>query len=72
MAGFLSGLNREIINAVELYHYLYLEDMVHMAIKIERQLKYKGSSRGSLQSTSQFSSKWPKKEERKKFKRKKR
>ena len=39
MARFLFGLNREIANAVELQHYVELEDMVHMATKIENQIK---------------------------------
>ncbi|RVX10156.1 Transposon Ty3-G Gag-Pol polyprotein [Vitis vinifera] len=43
MAGFLNGLNRDIANVVELQHYVELEDMVHMAIKVERQLKRKGT-----------------------------
>jgi len=37
MARFLNGLNRDIANVVE------LKDMVHMAIKMERQLKRKGT-----------------------------
>ena len=41
MARFLSGLNREVANLVELHHYVDLEDMVHMAIKVEKQLKAK-------------------------------
>ena len=44
MARFLVGLNREISNLVKLLHYVELEDMVHMAIKIENQLKRKGIS----------------------------
>ena len=44
MARFLLGLNWEIANLVELQHYMELEDMVHMAIKIENQLKRRGSS----------------------------
>ena len=43
MARFLNGLNRDIANVVELQHYVELEDMVHMAIKVKRQLKRKGS-----------------------------
>ena len=43
MARFLNGLNRDIANVVELQHYVELEDMVHMAIKVERQLKMKGT-----------------------------
>ena len=34
MARFLNGLNNDIANVVELQHYLEMEDMVHMAIKI--------------------------------------
>ena len=44
MARFLVGLNREIQNVVELQHYVELEDMVHMAIKIENQVKRRGNS----------------------------
>ena len=43
MARFLNGLNQDIANVVELQHYVELEDMVHMAIKVERQLKRKGT-----------------------------
>ena len=35
MSQFLQGLNCEITNVVELQHYVEVEDMVHMAIKIE-------------------------------------
>ena len=34
MARFLNGLNNDIANVVELQHYLEMEDMVHMAIKV--------------------------------------
>ncbi|KAA3477708.1 mutant gag-pol polyprotein [Gossypium australe] len=40
MARFLLGLNQEITN-----HYVELTDMVHMAIKFERQIKKKSVSR---------------------------
>jgi hypothetical protein len=43
MVRFLNGLNRDITNMVELQHYVALEDMVHMAIKVEQQLKRKGT-----------------------------
>jgi hypothetical protein len=43
MARFLNGLNRDIANVVELQHYMELEDMVHMAIKVEWQLEKKGT-----------------------------
>ncbi|XP_052882236.1 uncharacterized protein LOC128290570 [Gossypium arboreum] len=55
MARFLAGLNRDIANAVELQHYLEVVDMVHMAIKVEKQLKRKGSNRGFSTSNT---SKW--------------
>ena len=35
MARFLNGLNWDIANVVELQHYVELDDMVHMAIKVE-------------------------------------
>ena len=44
MARFLVGLNWEIGNLVELQYYVEVEDMVHMAIKIENQLKRRGNS----------------------------
>ena len=43
MARFLNGLNWDIANVVELQHHVELEDMMHMAIKVERQLKRKGA-----------------------------
>uniref|UniRef100_A0A2N9JAA8 Reverse transcriptase n=1 Tax=Fagus sylvatica TaxID=28930 RepID=A0A2N9JAA8_FAGSY len=36
MARFLSGLNRDIANVIELQHYVEIEDMVHMAMKWDR------------------------------------
>ena len=44
MARFLAGLNGEIQIVVELQHYVELEDMVHMDIKIENHVKRMGSS----------------------------
>ncbi|KAJ9170175.1 hypothetical protein P3X46_018303, partial [Hevea brasiliensis] len=35
MARFLNGLNKEIAHIVELHYYVELEDMVHMAMKVE-------------------------------------
>ena len=61
MARFLEGLNQEIQNMVELQHYVELEDMVHMAIKIENQVKRRGSSNTcSAHSSSSFT--WKKEE----------
>ena len=39
IARFLNGLNRDIVNVVQLQHYVELEAMVHMATKVERQLR---------------------------------
>ena len=44
MTRFLNGLNRDIANVVELQHCVELEDMVHMATKVERQIKRRGST----------------------------
>lgn len=45
MARFLNGLNKKIVNVVELQHYVELEDMLHVVMKVERQLKMKGAAR---------------------------
>ena len=55
MARFLNELNRDIANVVELQHYVELEDMVHMATKVERQLR-KGHVRPEFNAGS--SSSW--------------
>ena len=52
MARFLNGLNRDIANVVELQHCVELEDMVHMATKVERQIKRRGSTRFQTNSAS--------------------
>jgi hypothetical protein len=39
MPRFLNGLNRNIANVEELQHYVELVDMVHMAIKVEKQIQ---------------------------------
>ncbi|KAH9744243.1 Endonuclease [Citrus sinensis] len=62
MARFLHGLNQDIANVVDLQHYVELEEMVHMAMKVERQLKKKGSTRTNLGSSSSWKSKWSKDE----------
>jgi len=45
MSRFLNGLNRDIANVVELQSYVELEELVYLAIKIERQLKMRGNTR---------------------------
>jgi hypothetical protein len=56
MARFLNGLNQDITNVVKLQHYIELEDMVHVAMKVERQLKRKGHV--LLTFNSGYSSSW--------------
>jgi hypothetical protein len=60
MSRFLSDLNRDIANVIELQHYVEIEDMVHMAMKVERQLKRKGTARYTLVSNITWKSKWDK------------
>ena len=62
MAQFLNGLNKDITNIVELHHYVELEDMVHMASKVEKQLKRKGASKFFPGSSSSLKQKWKKEE----------
>jgi len=44
MSRFLNRLNRDITNVVELQSYVDLEELVHLAIKVEGQLKRKGNT----------------------------
>jgi hypothetical protein len=55
MVWFLNRLNREITNVVELHHYIKVEDMVHMAMKMKRQLRRKGHVRPTFNSGSSTS-----------------
>ncbi|CAI9764931.1 unnamed protein product [Fraxinus pennsylvanica] len=58
---FLNGLNWDIANVVELQYYVELEDMQHMAMKVERQLKMNGTTRfssGASGSNSSLKLKW--------------
>lgn len=45
MMRFLSGLNREIANAVELQHYVKIDEMVQKTVTVEQQLKRRGVMR---------------------------
>jgi hypothetical protein len=58
MARFLSGLNRDIANVVELQHYVEVEGMVHMAMKVEMQLERKGAARYTSVSSTHWKPKW--------------
>ena len=57
MARFFSGLNRDIANVIELQYYVEIEDMVHMVMKVERQLKRKGTARYTSVSSTTWKSK---------------
>jgi len=45
IARFLNGLNRDITNVVELQHCVELEDMVYIAMKVEKQIKRMDNTR---------------------------
>ena len=68
MAQFLNGPNTDIANVVELQHYVELENIVHMAMMVERQLKCKGISKiGAVpnsNSSSTWKSTWSKKDDK--------
>jgi hypothetical protein len=44
MSRYFNGLNRDIANVVELQSYVDLEELVHLAIKVEGQLKRKDNT----------------------------
>jgi len=48
MSRFLNGLNRDITNVVELQSYVDLDELVHLAIKVEGQLKRKDNTRSGV------------------------
>ncbi|XP_048228809.1 uncharacterized protein LOC125369769 [Ricinus communis] len=58
MARFIGGLNKEIADRVELQHYVELEELVHLAIKVEKQLKPKGTARFEYKGTSSGRPHW--------------
>jgi hypothetical protein len=39
IARFMNCLNYDIAHSVELYHYIEMKEMMHMVIKMEKQLK---------------------------------
>jgi hypothetical protein len=47
MARFINGINHDIVHIMELHHYVELDEMVHMVVKMKKQLKQKGSIRQS-------------------------
>ncbi|XP_048234386.1 uncharacterized protein LOC125370965 [Ricinus communis] len=58
MARFLHGLNKKIADLVDLHHYVDMEDMLHMAVKIKRQVKSKSPKNNLSSTTSTWKSTW--------------
>ncbi|RDX81478.1 hypothetical protein CR513_37834, partial [Mucuna pruriens] len=58
MARFIGGLKKEIVDTVKLQHYMEIEDFLHKAIQVERQLKSKNSSKFASSSSSPWRSIW--------------
>ncbi|XP_038976183.1 uncharacterized protein LOC120107097 [Phoenix dactylifera] len=56
MARFIGGLKKEIADVVELQHYIEMEDLLHKAILVERQLKAKSTSK--FTTSSSWRSNW--------------
>jgi hypothetical protein len=44
MARFMNSLNHDITHIEELHHYIELKEKVHIVIKVEKQLKQKGTN----------------------------
>jgi len=57
MARFIGGLNKEIADVVDLQHYVEMEELLHKAIKVEKQIKSRRSKSG-LTSSSSWKSNW--------------
>jgi deoxyinosine 3'endonuclease (endonuclease V) len=55
VARFLNRLSRDIANVVELQHYMELEDIIHIATKVDRQIKRRGTTRVQTNLTSSSS-----------------
>ncbi|KAJ4717044.1 Retrovirus-related Pol polyprotein from transposon 17.6 [Melia azedarach] len=57
IARFINGLNKEIADVVDLQHYMEMEELLHKAIKVEKQIKSKEFRFGSASSSS-WKSNW--------------
>jgi len=56
MARFLSGLNHDIRDVVELWEYMELDDLLHKAVRVEQHLKRKSAARRNSSNT--FNQNW--------------
>jgi hypothetical protein len=68
MAQFLGGLNKVIANTIELSKYDTFEEMLDMAMKIEKQKKGKSANKFQGNSSNTRRSIWSKSDEKKEFK----
>ncbi|KAA0038045.1 uncharacterized protein E5676_scaffold237G001470 [Cucumis melo var. makuwa] len=66
MAQFLNGLNKEIVDKVDLQPYSDIEEMLHLAIKVEKQFSTRITRYNSYKPSSSFNSSW-KKENKSKY-----
>lgn len=57
MARFIGKLSKEIADVVDLQHYVEMEELLHEAIKVEKQIKSRGVRFGSSSSSS-WKSNW--------------
>ncbi|KAF7835915.1 uncharacterized protein G2W53_010774 [Senna tora] len=60
MARINGGLHKEIADIVELHHYVEVEDLVNMAMKVERQLYNKGAVKTYSKSKAKWGATWSK------------
>ncbi|KAF7841818.1 Transposon Ty3-G Gag-Pol polyprotein [Senna tora] len=60
MARIIGGLHKEIADIVELHHYVEVEDLVNMAMKVERQLYNKGAVKTYSKSKAKWGATWSK------------
>lgn len=54
---FIKGLSKENVNVVDLQHYIEMEELLHKAIKVEKQMKSREVRFGSSSSPS-WKSNW--------------
>ncbi|KAF7821062.1 uncharacterized protein G2W53_026517 [Senna tora] len=66
MSKFLGGMKREIADVVELQNYVEMEELVNLAMKVEKQRKQINSARSSSSSSNNWRPKWSKFDEKKK------
>ncbi|KAF7831615.1 Transposon Ty3-G Gag-Pol polyprotein [Senna tora] len=66
MSRFLGGMNREMADVMELQNYVKMEELVNLAMKVEKQQKQRNSARSSSNSSNNWRSKWSKFDEKKK------